>query len=320
MQLTSDQAQIAKQIFSLIANKSYIAIIPHKNPDGDAIGSALALQKTIQQFHNNVEIFCLDPAPQNTLFLNPKITTTSEIDPNTYKLIIFVDCGNSSQTGFEKLITTKPANTITINIDHHASNSNFADLNIVCPEATSTTQILYKIFQIWNTQITTEIANYLQTGIHFDTGSFKHSNTTTDILKIAAELTKLGANNDQISRNLFKKTTASKLKLWSRIFQHAKINRKKIVSSYATNKDLEECSANSKDLEGVIDYLNSVPNKKFSILLNQRQNEIKASLRTQESTYDLNKISQIFGGGGHCMAAGFSIPGEISQETHIKIS
>jgi phosphoesterase RecJ-like protein len=317
MHLNPAQLDTANQILKLITSKSYIAIIPHINPDGDAVGSALALKETIQQFHQNVEIFCHDEAPANTLFLNPKFTKSNSINPKIYKILIFVDCGSKSQTGFEQIISNP--NITTINIDHHASNTSFANYNIVCPEASSTTQILFKIFQHWNTKITHKIANYLQTGIHFDTGSFKHSNTTTDILKISSSLTKLGANNDQISKNLFKKTSTSKLRLWARIFQHTKINSKKIVTSYSTNKDLQECSANSKDLEGVIDYLNAIPNKKFSILLNQRQTEIKASLRTQEQNYDLNKISQIFGGGGHCMAAGFSIPGVLSEETSIKI-
>jgi phosphoesterase RecJ-like protein len=311
----SDQATIKE----LLTNKSFVAIVPHKGPDGDAIGSALALKKFIQTYHNNVEIFCVDKAPNNTLFLNQSNTVQHNLDPTIYKTICFVDCGNSKMSKydlkFKDLFTNQ--NYTTINIDHHQSNDNFADYNIVDTKSSSTCEILFNLFNIWNFSIPKIIAQDLQTGIHFDTGSFKHPNTTVKTLKVAAKLSQLGANNTQITKNLFHLNTTNQLKFWGEIFNRTRINQRKILSSVATQKDFKKYQASSKDLEGIIDYLNAVPDKKFSILITEDSNNgVKGSLRTQNTNYDLNRISSIFGGGGHKMAAGFRIEGNLKETTN----
>ena len=320
--------QTATQILNKLTAKDYIAIVPHRGPDGDAIGSAVALKLFINQFHQNVEIFCVDKAPPNTDFLLKNHQLHQDLNPNIFKTICFVDCGSKNMSKYETKIPDlfdRP-DIFKINIDHHQSNDQFGDLNLVDTKSSSTTEILFNLFTYWqknlnlNFSITPEMANALLCGIHFDTGSFKHPNTKLKTLKTAAELTKLGGNNQLIAYELFHKTNCNKLKLWGKVLQKTKLTTKSIVTSAATLNDFKDCSANSKDLEGIIDYLNAIPNKKFSLLLTEDNqngtNGIKGSLRTLDNSYNLNQLAKIFGGGGHKMAAGFRIEGQIKEQKY----
>jgi phosphoesterase RecJ-like protein len=207
--------------------------------------------------------------------------------------------------------------TKSINIDHHESNDYFATVNIVEPKAASTTQILYSLYQKWGFEIDEKIATCLMTGLYFDTGSFRHNNTTPEVMKISSDLLKLGANIKAISKNLFKTNSINKLKLWGRTLSNIRRNQRNIITSAITKEDYEICKTESKDLEGVVDYLNAVPDSKFCILLSEDQKGgVKASLRTQSEKLDLSKIAEVFGGGGHKMASGFRIEGKIKEEKH----
>lgn len=314
---------ISKKIHQLLLCKSYVAIIPHRSPDGDAIGSALALKQFINQFHQNVDIFCIDPAPLNTHFLPGAKNIKHKLDLNTQKILCFVDCGSSEMSQYHKQFPDifNRKDIITINIDHHQSNNNFAQLNYVDPLSASTTQIIFNLFQDWKATITPSMANALLTGLHFDTGSFKHQNTDFTVLKTASQLTALGGNNQQITKNLFNTNSVSQLKLWGKVLNRTNLTSKKIITSTITQKDFTECQASSKDLEGIIDYLNAIPNKKFSILISEDNNNgIKASLRTLNPKYNLNKIANLFGGGGHPMASGFRLEAKLTQKDYWQIT
>jgi len=316
--LTNISESDIEKAFQLIQTSTNIAIIPHRSPDGDAIGAALAVKFALRQIGKRPKTICIDPPPQNTKFLPETDQFLNELDLPQYELLIFVDCGAHYMSKFHEIHPNLFAETRnTINIDHHGSNDMFAKVNLVEPHAASTTQILYTLFQKWGIKIDPNIATCLLTGIYFDTGSFKHNNTTPAVLKTASKLTSLGADFQSISKHLFKQTNVNKLKLWGKTLSNAKRNQRKIVSSAVKKNDYKESKTSSKDLEGVIDYLNAVPESKFCILLSEDQKGgVKASLRTQSEDTDLSKIAEVFGGGGHKMASGFRIPGKIKEEKH----
>lgn len=302
---------------TLIKYSTKIAIIPHRSPDGDAIGSAVALKLAIKQLNIPVDTVCIDPPPQNTKFLVETDKFLNKLDINNYDLLIFVDCGASYMSKFHDIIPTLLTAHPVINIDHHDSNDFFGKINLVDPHAASTTQILYNLFVRWEINITPDIATALLTGLYFDTGSFKHNNTTREVLKISADLTHKGANIKAICKNLFQVNSIPKLKLWGHVLKEAKLTPKNIVSSAVSQKDYETCRTDSKELEGVIDYLNAVPESKFSILVSEdSKGGVKGSLRTQQQTVDVSKIAELFGGGGHKMAAGFRIPASLQEEKY----
>lgn len=309
--------QALLQAYQAIYSAQNIAVIPHRSPDGDAIGAALATKLTLQQFGKQIDIVCVDPAPKNTHFLPHYNQIIHQLNPEKYQLIMVVDCGSADMYQFDLSQINYPI----INIDHHASNTNYGSINLVDDTAASTTQILYEIFSKWQFPLNTQIAECLLTGLYFDTGSFKHNNTSPRVLRAAAALSKLGANGLRISKNLFKNNSANQLKLWGKILENTKRTQKNIITSAVSNKDYQETHTNSKDLEGVIDYLNTVPESKFSLLLSEDQKGgIKGSIRTQDESTDLSKIAEVFGGGGHKMASGFRIQGELKEEKYWSIN
>jgi len=310
------------QIKELIARSSNIAIISHKGPDSDTIGASLALKMGLESIGKNVESFAKDPIPTNLQFLPKADTIKNAINPSSFDIIFAIDCGAAYMMKFEKDYPEilDPSKTILINIDHHPSNENFGVINIVDTTASATVSIIYFLLEYLGIQITRDIATCLLNGLYGDTGSFRHSNTNSLTLKIASNLTAKGADYKSIVKNQFHSNRINQLKLWGRVLSRARLNDKNATVSAVTENDFDDLNASPEDLSGVIDYLNSVPDSKFAILLAEdRKGNIKGSFRTQDDMIDLTQLAGMFGGGGHKKAAGFTIPGRLIQEVVWKI-
>lgn len=322
-----------EQISDLFGAAKNIAIISHRNPDGDTIGSNLAFRYFLESIGKNVASVCIDK-PKNNYNWLPEIDKFeqefSAVDNNhrlaaanagqagqgvrqKFDLIMSVDVSSKPMLGFENI-------DVQLSIDHHISNTNFAKINIVESNACSTSFIIYKIFKELNWLITKNIASALLTGLYFDTGSFMHSNTDSETLKAASELTKLGADKPKIVKSLFKTTTIPQIKLWGKILEKVKTTERGITVSVVTSDDLKECGASQAETEHVIDFLNTNEDGRFCVLLVENDKGIiKGSTRTRGNEIDVSSICRLLGGGGHKKAAGFGIPGRIIEETVFKI-
>jgi len=302
---------LIKDLFSRSKN---IALISHKNPDGDTIGSNLALRYYWSAFGKNVTSVCVDKPKDYYFNFRDVDKFTTNADFCLFDLIVSLDASSLFMLGFEKI---KPH----LCIDHHISNTRFADFNFVDSEACSTSFVIYRIFKLCGWKITRDIATALLLGIYFDTGSFMHSNTNSDVLRAAFELTKLGADKSKIVKTLFKTMSLPQIKLWGRILERIKLTEHGITVSVVTASDLKECGASEKEIDRVIDFLNMNEEGKFCVLLAENDNDvIKGSLRSRSDDIDISLISKMFGGGGHKKAGGFSFPGKIIKEEFIKIS
>ncbi len=311
-----------QQIKELVENATNIAIISHKNPDGDSVGANLALKNALKSLGKNAVSFAKDPIPASTEFLKGALEFQTELNPGEFDLVFAVDCGAAYMMKYEidhpELLDK--SKTMLINIDHHPSNEHFGVVNVVDPSAAATVAIVFFLIQYLGAKITPEIATCLMNGLYSDTGSFRHSNTDPITLKIASNLVAKGADYKRIVKSQFHHNRINQLKLWGRVLSRARLNEKGATVSAVTERDFADLGANPEDLSGVIDYLNSVPNSKFCILLAEDQRgNIKGSFRTQDDMIDLSKIAGIFGGGGHKKAAGFTIPGKLEQEVVWKI-
>lgn len=307
---------------NLLAGARKIVIISHRGPDGDTVGSNLALRLALKyQWNKNIISACVDSAPGYCDFLPEVNEFKTDFDRNDSDALVFVDCGASYMSKFhEKKSDLFSGIPPVINIDHHASNDNFGQINIVNSDAASATQILYSFLKFCGFKITRDIATCLLNGLYFDTGSFMHSNTTPEVLNIAGELLWLGADFKTIAHKQFHSTNISQLKLYGRIFEKIKVNDKQVVASAVSEKDFDETGAKLEDTTGAIDYLNSVPDGKMCCLLYEdRKGTIKGSFRTRDEI-DLAALASKFGGGGHKKAAGFSLPGHlIETDPRVKI-
>lgn len=314
-----DNHEIQK-IGSLIEAGRRFLIIPHKSPDGDTIGAALAMFRLLSDMGKVPKIICLDEAPEEFNFM-PNITECKKGEPEfNYDAYFILDAGATHLTGFNQSHPALFDRTMeVVNIDHHQSNDFYGKYNIVNSAAASTTMVLYEIFRQLNYPIDRYMATCLLTGIYTDTGSFMHSNTTSEVLHVAGRLLAKGANLRSISKEIFNTTKISTMRLWGRVLKNIRKTPEGITMSVVTKKDFEDTGADYSEMTGVVDYVNSVPGSEYSVILTEKDGKVKGSLRTLHDEIDVAKIASEFGGGGHTKAAGFTLSGQLQKEIRWKV-
>ncbi|MBD3330936.1 hypothetical protein GF354_05415 [Candidatus Peregrinibacteria bacterium] len=304
----------SRKAWKIIEKAQNVAIISHRKPDADTLGSAIAFWKFFKNRGVKAKMVCKDKPNLVFNFLPYVSEFITDFNPAEHDLIIFVDIGASYMThlhiSHKNLFTAAP----TINIDHHSSNDHFADINIVDSTKASATQIIFEIFRQHNVDIDEDIATCLLAGIYGDTGSFKHANTSEQVFKMASYLMAKGGQIKGVTNNLFKNKSLKTLKLWGRVLEKTKITPDKMVLSVINEEDYDSASAGPEHLSGVVEYLNMVPDSKFAILINEdRKGNIKGSFRTRNREMDLSRMAATFGGGGHKQASGFILPGQVDS-------
>ncbi len=298
-----------------------VLCIAHKKPDGDTLGCTVALWSKLRDLGKECDIACIDAPSDRFKFLPGLKNIKTEFDRKDYDLIFVVDAGASYMTKYDQIYPDIFDGAVeVVNIDHHASNDNFGTVNIVDVQSASTSVIVYKLFKFLNLKITPEIATALLTGIYNDTGSLMHQNTTLEVFEICSDLMAAGAKVALISDNMFRNTPVSTLKVWGKVLERAEVNDQGVTVSVVTTKDLDEIGASSDEISGVVDFLNSVPGTKFTVLLNEdEKGNVKGSFRTRNDDVDLAELASRFGGGGHKKAAGFTMPGRLHREIRWRV-
>lgn len=292
----------------LIRSSRRILQIAHISPDGDTLGSNLALQKLLCLGGYESSIVCIDTPGSQYDFLPGIAGVQSNFEPADYDLIITVDVADlHKMTGFYQRMSDFFEKTLLINIDHHASNNRFGKLAIVDPECASVGQMMYYILKDMGVPFDSDIAVWLLTALYFDTGSFQHSNTTAEVLRVAAELMQYPANHAQIAYELFQRRPYALLKLWGLTLSKLKINQQRAIAwVFLSRSELDSVGATFKDLDGLIALIHGIPDVKLTVVMSERENgQMKGSIRTVDGV-DASYYAGIFGGGGHKKAAGFS--------------
>lgn len=293
-----------------------ILIVSHRKPDSDTLGAAIALRIWLGKLDKEVVLACIDLPDPAFGFLPHIDEYVDNFVITDFDLIIIVDAGASYMTDFHlKYDNFFKSGVPIVNIDHHASNDFFGNINIVDPGAASVTVILYRFFTELDVEIDAEMATCLLAGIYGDTGSFMHSNTDKEVYEVAAKLMALGADVANIIKALFRSRPLPALKLWGRVLEKALVTDDNIVMSVIKDEDYEQVGSSPEHLSGVVDYLNMVPDTKFAVLINEdRKGNVKGSFRTRQSDLDLSRIAAVFGGGGHPKASGFMLSGKVEEE------
>jgi phosphoesterase RecJ-like protein len=220
------------------------------------------------------------------------------------------------ERGFHKIKEQIKPNQVVVLIDHHPNITLHYDINIIDPQYSSVCEIIYNFFEANQIKITRSIATFILLGILGDTGMFQHSNTTPRVMEIASHLMKKGAPMAKIVRNTFAHRNIATLKLWGKAFEKAKINPQNgMIVSVLTQKEMIDCGAKTEDIAQVASILNTVPGTKFSLILSEREKGIiKGSLRSEKyKGVDVSQIAAQFGGGGHKLASGFEIRGQLKE-------
>jgi len=298
----------------VIKEAENILLFAHSGPDGDTTGSVLALKEYLKTLGKTVDIACFDPFPEYLRQLTEEnFSFPSSLDLKKYNVIIACD---SVERGFHKIKDQLNNKQILVIIDHHPDITLTGDINILDSQKSSVSEIIYEFFLSAKAEISRHMATYLLLGILSDTGMFQHSNTSAHVMEIASQLMKKGAPLKKIVAATFTNKNINTLKLWGRAFEKAKINHDNgMIVSVLTKKDLEDCEAGTEDIAQVAGILNTVPGTKFSLILSERkQGVIKGSLRSEEyKKVDVSQIAARFGGGGHTLASGWEVRGQIVE-------
>jgi phosphoesterase RecJ-like protein len=308
---------IAGRILSLCDQNQRIVIISHRNPDADSVGSNLALRQVLETMGKTVTSASVDPLPGELHFLPGATSFQTCFELENTDLIICVDAGSISQTGFlERQPEILQSGIPVINIDHHPSNCGYGNVNLVIGDAASATLIIYNLFKLAGITITPQIATCLLCGLYFDTGSFMHSNVDAEVYQAAGELVSAGARLREIVKHIYKNRSLEQLKTWGRILEEIKVTPNNVAVSGITQRELQNCAATAAETSGVIDYLSTVKDAEFAALLvEDGKGGIRGSFRTRKDDINLSEMAGMFGGGGHKKASGFCLPGKLQKET-----
>ena len=298
---------------SLVASNDFIITL-------DVSRTPLSKIKYNLEDDNKVNIII---TPKEGTF-NKEDISFGEPETGKFDLIITLDTGNLEHLGpiYEKnseLFFETPI----INIDHHASNTDFGQINLVDVVAPSTTEILFQVLKEMEKRyekkiITEDVATLLLAGIITDTGSFQHANTSPKSMEVSAELLDLGARQQEIIKNIYKTKKLSTLKLWGTVLSNVKVDPiYRIVWSSITKNDLKESGASSDESEGIIDdLLSSAPGVEIVMLIKENdEGYVSVSMRSTTNSADVGTIASDMGGGGHVRAAGFKARDGRSLET-----
>ncbi len=277
-------------MFNIILNSSdSIGIIGHQNPDIDCISSMLSIANIVNKHIKDYQLYLQKPLNAQLQSLNLD-NLNFQHKLKQHDKFISVDCANYQR------LTFHPNPDKIINIDHHASNTNYGDFNIVDKNSVSTTHLIFKLLESQHYPINKKLANLLLTGIYADTQSLQTTNVGSQVLKDCAKLTRLGANPINVAKKINSINTHN-LKTLGKALLNTKIYKKYAVSRTTGNLNTDHLRISSK-------YISQVTNTKMSILITEDQNgENRTSLRS--NTIAVNQIAQHFNGGGHKNASGF---------------
>ena len=294
-------------IVKAIDNSPSVALITHINPDGDAIGSTLALMHALDKIGKLVDVYCQDDIPNTFYFLNG-ISRIIKPDQSIkkYDLVIALDCNDPERMGSCSVIMDKAI--ISANIDHHISNTLYSDINVVDGDASATGEIVYELINLLEIIPDKDIAEALYTAIVSDTGRFSYSNTTPKTHRVVATLIEWGADIDKLSNLLFKNHSLEWIKLLGQAINSLRIYHDgKVAIMHITKEMMAKAGATEEHSNGIIQYAKDISGVELAAVLREVDDStIKVSLRSQ-SIVDVSVLAKKFGGGGHRRASGCTI-------------
>lgn len=294
-----------EKILELLKNARNIALFTHSRPDGDAIGSTLALKSALERMGKKAFAFCdteighkYDSLGFGKFF--------SDTPRGNFDLYVALDCGDSGRLGDLSEFFLKQTNTLSI--DHHYSHISFSKYNYVV-DCSSTCELVYKLLKLSGTEIDAESARLLYIGLSTDTGNFSHSNTTSEVFEIASSLAEKGIDIADLYDKLYASSRFERTRLLGRVL--GRIRRYydgRLCLIYVTKEDFDATGTKKDDTEGFIDYTINVKGARIGVSICEHSPYVyKVSMRSKGE--NISEVCAHFGGGGHVQAAGCMISG-----------
>ena len=300
------------QVLVELREADKLLLTTHENPDGDALGSLLAMHQILQQLGKDSLMYMAPdefPLPWEYRSFKFEGLVGAPPDDVDERTIVFLDCGNIDRMPMDFL---KRDGLHVLNIDHHHDNTRFGTVNLVVGGASCTAEIVYALAKELGAEITLPIADALYVALVTDTGRFMYENTTPEAHIMAAELIQAGVAAHDVYRRLYEDLPFSRLELLSRALSSVeRHDGGALTVAHLTKRDFEETGAVETDSEGVVDHVRAVQGTAVAVLVrellgDERAGMRKVSLRATDGRVDVSVIARQMGGGGHRQAAGFT--------------
>ncbi len=295
----------------LLAGHSYI-LACHQRPDGDTLGSALALAHMLRRMGKDVVVISEDGVPENYTFIPESETVISQTDRRDFDIGVLVDSEGIKRIGTAGEAISSAKSTACI--DHHVPNGEFGDIRVVDKTLSSTAEVMVELFDANDVEIDKTAATQLLTGLISDTGAFRFANTTSRTFEIAAYLQSLGAKPSIIAREVYESRPLRAAKLLGRALMSLETDKSgRVLWATITGNDLAELGATDADTDSIVNHVTAVKGPKVAILFREaRPDSIRISLRSRDGV-DVNQIAKVFGGGVHVAAAGCHYDGSLED-------
>jgi phosphoesterase RecJ-like protein len=310
----TQQTSELERAVQAISAASTVALACHVSPDGDALGSMLALHHLCRAHGKPSLASWSEPfvvAPHYTFLPGLDLTTKPNDFPAAPEVMVTFDCGSIDRLG--DLAPAARAAGELIVVDHHLTNDRYGTINLIDPDAAATAVVVRELAARLGWSLNREAAMCLYTGLVTDTGRFQYSNTTPAVFALAEELSSFDLPIASLTRQLFEEHTFSYLQLVAECLGRATLDRDlRFVASWITDDDLRTFHVEIEETEGLIDLLRRVTEAEVSCVLKETPGGVRVSLRAI-SEVDVGAIAMAFGGGGHRFAAGFTAPGTVAE-------
>lgn len=290
------------EFIKMVDEAETIAIASHVNPDGDNLGSTLALRRSLEKYGKDIEVIAIDPIDDYLKFL-PELDQYKEASRDKYDLFMILDCSEFDRIGHATEIAKKSDKTLVI--DHHVGGKINCDLNMIYDTAPATCEIVYELIDRLNLPMDETIGTLLFTGLCTDTGRFMYSNVSEYTFNAAGKLITSGVDYEYVYRNLYQSQPVSVMQFHNEIIADAKFFDQKAFA--IASKDLvEKHGVQMGDAESIVNKLRDLKEVNVSMIVKEYDDgEYKVSMRSK--TADVAAVARANGGGGHIKASGFSI-------------
>ncbi len=306
-----DKKTAGKILFEI--KKANRILLPlHVSPDGDAVGSVLATDLFLRTLGKKTKIISYSKIPRCFAALpgmaDVEIANFSKINLSEFDLFIVLDIAAQTMITRSEFPRKFPRNFKSISIDHHVTNTMFADINLLEEKTSSVCELLYDLFKFWKVEVDKQTADLLFLGIFTDSGCFQYPSTSSKTLRIAADLIEIGADLNQTVLSQFRSYGFKTIKYWGKVLENMQIDTGgKFVWSKVSREELKQLEILPEEIEGAASLFCPVTvGTEFGIILDECEGFIKGSLRSRQG-FDVSQIAAELGGGGHRLAAGFTL-------------
>jgi phosphoesterase RecJ-like protein len=295
-----------EKVLKEIEQRERFVLTSHARPDGDAVSSTLACGEILRQMGKKTDIVLHDGVPRvyQHLPFADTVTKSDRIE-NHYDAAILLECDSIQRTRIDGL-----ENQFLINIDHHKSGQDFANINWIDPSAVATGELVYKLARAAGVKITPEIATCIYTAVITDTGLFVFEGTNAHTVELARELVLAGAEPSKCARPSYFGHSTAKLRVIGAALS-ALQREGPLVWIWATQEQMERAGATEEDCEGIVNYALSIGDVEVAVFFRERPDgRFRVSLRSKGGV-DISEVAEKFGGGGHACASGLSVDGPL---------